>query len=127
MPLVTVSLLAGRPPSWNQAILDGVHDAIVAAGFPSTDRFQRMLELGPEHLIFHPTHPDLPTARTQQFVLVEILLSSGRPDDLKDTLRRTIVQNLGRRPGISPTDVMIIIYETAMRNWSFAAGEPRRG
>ena len=97
-----------------------------AAGFPNTDRFQRVLELGPDDLIFHPTHPDLSTARTQEFILVQILLSSGRSDDLKDTLRRAIVQNLGRQPGTAPTDVMIVIYETAMRNWSFAAGEPRQ-
>ena len=85
-----------------------------------------MLELGPDDLIFHPMHPDLSTARTQEFILVQILLSSGRSDDLKDTLRRAIVQNLGRQPGTAPTDVMIVIYETAMRNWSFAAGEPRQ-
>ncbi len=126
MPMVTVSLLAGRPPAWRRAILDAIHDAIVATGFPDTDRFQRVLEFAPDDLVVHPTHPDLSTPRTNQFILVEILLSSGRSDDLKDTLRHAIVQNLGRQPGISPTDIMILIYETAMRNWSFARGEPRR-
>jgi hypothetical protein len=71
MAMVTVSLLAGRPPAWRRVILDGIHDAIVAAGFPDTDRFQRVREFGPDGLAFHPTHPDLPTARTQVFALVE--------------------------------------------------------
>lgn len=126
MPPVTVSLCAGHPPTWRRAILDSIHDAVAATGFPATDRFQRVLELGPDDLVFHPTHPNLSTARTAGFILVEILLSAGRPDDLKGALRRAIVQNLGRRPGLSPTDAMIVIYETAVHNWSFAAGEPRQ-
>ncbi len=115
-----------RPLTWRRAILDSIHNAVAATGFPATDRFQRVLEFGPDDLVVHPTHPNLSTARTPEFILVEILLSTGRPDDLKDALRRAIVQNLGRRLGLSPTDIMIVIYETAVRNWSFAAGEPRQ-
>jgi hypothetical protein len=103
MPMVTVSLLAGRRPAWRRAILDGIHDAIVAAGFPVTDRFQRVLEFGPDDLAFRSTHPDLRTARTQAF---------GPGGD----------SVIARQPGISPTDVMIVSDETAMRDRSFAAG-----
>lgn len=102
MPLVTVSLSAGHPPTWRRAILDSIHDAIAATGFPATDRFQRLLELPPDDFVVHPTHPDLARARTHEFILLEILLSTGRPDDLKDALRRAIVQNLSRRRGSPP-------------------------
>ena len=43
MPLVTLTLQRARPREFKTAVLDTVHRALVAAGVPEADRFQRCL------------------------------------------------------------------------------------
>ena len=40
----------------------------VASGVPEKDRFQRVLEPGPEDFRFDAAYPDLTTPRTDEFV-----------------------------------------------------------
>lgn len=122
MPLVTITLTESFSATKQRAIADGVHDAIVAAGFPATDRFQKVLRLPADRLIYDPLHPDLPESRSEQFVLVELLLSKGRSGEFKRDLMKSIVANLARNPRVDPRDVMVVILETARENWAFSAG-----
>jgi hypothetical protein len=77
MPLVTLTLRPGKPKDFKLAILGAVHGALVASGVPEKDRFQRVLELGPDDFRFDGEYPDLPASRTDDFVLIEILWSVG--------------------------------------------------
>jgi hypothetical protein len=52
MPLVTVTVLESKTAAFKDAILAGVHRALVAAGVPEADRFQRVLDLPPENFRF---------------------------------------------------------------------------
>ena len=54
MPLVTLTVRAGKSSAFKSAILDGVHRALIASGVPEKDRFQRVLELGPDDFRFDP-------------------------------------------------------------------------
>ena len=58
MPLVTITVRTGKSSAFKSAILDGVHRALIASGVPEKDRFQRVLELGPDDFRFDPEYPD---------------------------------------------------------------------
>ena len=118
MPLVKISLRKGRSPEYKQAILDGVHAALVEAfRIPDLDRNQRLYELDPEHFEFPEKHSD-------RFAVVEIVAFPGRSTEAKKNLYAAIVRNLERSPGIPGNDVLIIIYEPPMGNWGIRGGKP---
>ena len=122
MPLVTVTLLRPRDAAFKRALLDTVHAALVGAGVPENDRFQRILTLAPEDARVDARYPDLASDRDQDFVLVEILWSVGRSVKVKRALVETLARALGRAIGVAPDNVMIVFKETAWENWSFAGG-----
>jgi len=122
MPLVTITVSGSRTPAFKDAVLGGVHRALVAAGVPEADRFQRVLELGAENLRFDPGYPDAKTPRGDDFVLIEVLWSVGRSVKVKRKVVADIVQNLARDPGVDPEHIMIVFKETMWENWAFAGG-----
>ena len=122
MPLVTVTTRPGKTPAWKRALLDGVHGALVASGVPEADRFQRIVELGPDDFVFDPRYPDAATPRTDDFVLIELLWSVGRSVKVKRKVLADIVAALARSPGLDPEHVMVVFVETAWENWAFGGG-----
>lgn len=122
MPLVTVTTLNGKSREFKSSVLDGVHAALVASGVPETDRFQRVLELGPDDFRFDARYPDAGSPRDNDFVLIEILLSVGRSVKVKKKILADIIAHLSRSPGIDPENVMVCFKETTWENWSFAGG-----
>jgi len=91
MPLVTVTLRKGKSGEFKSAVLAAAHAALVASGVPETDRFQRVLELSPDDFRFDPKYPDLTTPRTDDFVLIEILLSVGRSVKVKKKILSELI------------------------------------
>lgn len=122
MPLVTVTLRAGKPAAFKDAVLRGVHRALVATGVPETDRFQRVLELSAEDFRYDASYPDAASPRGEEFVLVEILWSVGRSAKVKRKTVTDIVTALRADPGVDPEHVMIVFKETQWENWAFAGG-----
>jgi phenylpyruvate tautomerase PptA (4-oxalocrotonate tautomerase family) len=122
MPLVTVTVLSGKPPAWKAAILAGVHRALVASGVPETDRFHRVLDLDETSFSFDGSYPDLASPRSSDFVLIEILWSVGRSVKVKRKVVADIVEGLRAAPGLDPEHVMVVFKETQWENWSFGGG-----
>jgi phenylpyruvate tautomerase PptA (4-oxalocrotonate tautomerase family) len=122
MPLVTVTLRRGKSNEFKSAVLGAVHGALVASGVPEKDRFQRVLELAPEDFRFDPDYPDLTAPRTDDFVLVEILLSVGRSVKVKRKILADIMAGLAQSPGLDPEHVMVCFKETGWENWAFGGG-----
>ena len=121
MPLVTVTVQKPKTAEFKDSVLSAVHDALVGAGVPQTDRFQRVLELEPEDFRFDPTYPDLSSERGEDFVFIEILLSVGRSVKVKRKIVQDIIETLRGR-GFNPESVMICFKETSWENWSFGGG-----
>jgi phenylpyruvate tautomerase PptA (4-oxalocrotonate tautomerase family) len=121
MPLVTLTVREGRTAAFKTAVLDAVHDALVEAGVPATDRFQRVIELGAEQFRFDTGYPDVKTARTEDFALIEILWSLGRSVKIK---KKLLADLMGRfaSAGIDAENVMLVLKETSWENWAFAGG-----
>jgi phenylpyruvate tautomerase PptA (4-oxalocrotonate tautomerase family) len=122
MPLVTVTLRKGKSTEFKSAVLSAVHRALVASGVPEADRFQRVLELGPDDFRFDPAYPDVSVPRTDDFVLVEVLLSVGRSVKVKRKILSDIVGSMATAPGLHPDNVMVVFKETQWENWAFAGG-----
>jgi phenylpyruvate tautomerase PptA (4-oxalocrotonate tautomerase family) len=122
MPLVTLTVRAGKSSAFKSAILDGVHRALIASGVPEKDRFQRVLELGPDDFRFDPEYPDLSVPRSEDFVLIEILLSVGRSVKIKKKILVDLLAGLSQNPGVNPENVMVCFKETLWENWSFGGG-----
>jgi phenylpyruvate tautomerase PptA (4-oxalocrotonate tautomerase family) len=122
MPLVTVTLRQGKSAAFKSAVLDAVHAALVGAGVPTTDRFQRVLELTPENFRYDPSYPDLARPRDQDFILIEILLSVGRSVKIKRKLLADLLAVLKQSLDVDAENVMLVFKETQWENWSFGGG-----
>ena len=122
MPLVTVTLRKGKSAEFKSAVLAAVHRALVASGVPEADRFQRVLELGADDFRFDPSYPDVNAPRTDDFVLIEVLLSVGRSVKVKRKILSDIISGVGAAPGLTPDNVMVVFKETQWENWAFAGG-----
>jgi phenylpyruvate tautomerase PptA (4-oxalocrotonate tautomerase family) len=121
MPFITVTVKKPKPAAFKTAILDCVHEAIVGAGVPPTDRFQRVLELGADDFRYDPRYPDLDADRGDDFVVIEILWSVGRSVKVKRKVLADLMGGLARH-GINGEHVMVVFKETAWENWSFSGG-----
>ena len=122
MPLVTLTVRRGKDAAFKSAVLNAVHNALVASGVPQADRFHRVLELSAEDFRFDPSYPDLASPRTDDFVLIEVLLSTGRSVKIKRKIAIDLIDSLRQSPGLAPDNVMLVFKETLWENWSFGGG-----
>ena len=122
MPLVTLTVRKGKSTQFKSAVLGAVHGALVVSGVPEKDRFQRVLELGPDDFRFDPDYPDLSVRRSEDFVLVEILFSVGRSVKVKKKILADLMASLAKDPGLNAENVMVVFKETLWENWAFGGG-----
>ena len=121
MPLVRISLREGKTEQYRKAVADGVHRAMVeGAAVPEQDRFQIITEHPPSGLIYDPTY--LGIQRTNDIVMVQIPLSTGRKLAQKRQLFKRMAEILAENPCLRPEDLMINLVEVAWENWSFGKG-----
>jgi len=120
MPLVRISLVKGRAPALRRSIGDAVHRALVETiAVPQRDRFQLLTEHEPGDLVYDSEY--LGIARSDNIVIIQITLSTGRSLEQKRKLYRRIAHNLGEL-GVRREDVWINLVEVAKENWSFGNG-----
>jgi phenylpyruvate tautomerase PptA (4-oxalocrotonate tautomerase family) len=117
-----VTVRKQKSTAFKTAVLEGVHQALVASGVPKEDRFHRVLELDEENFRFDAGYPDLTSPRTEDFVLIEILLSVGRSVKIKRKILADLISHLALNPGLNPENVMVVFKETQWENWSFGGG-----
>jgi 4-oxalocrotonate tautomerase len=122
MPLIRISLREGKTEEYRKALGDGVHRALVESmDAPAQDRFQLITEHPPGGLIYDPTY--LGIERTDNLVMVQITLSTGRKLAQKRKLFKRMAEILAEKPGLRPNDLMVSLVEVAWENWSFGNGE----
>jgi phenylpyruvate tautomerase PptA (4-oxalocrotonate tautomerase family) len=122
MPLVTLTVRRSKDAAFKSAVLDAVHKALVASGVPEADRFHRVLELSADDFRYDAGYPDLAKPRSEDFVLIEVLLSVGRSVKIKRRIAVDLIDALRQAPGLDPDDVMLVFKETTWENWSFGGG-----
>jgi len=121
VPLVRISLRSGKSPQYRRAIADSIHRSLVdAIKIPEKDRFQIVTEHAAGDLIYDPSYLDI--QRSDDVLLVQITLSTGRSVEIKKTLYARMVELLAESPGIRKEDLFVSLLEVAKENWSFGNG-----
>lgn len=119
MPFVEIFAPAHRSAEHTRRLADAVHGALVAAiGIPADDRFQAVS--APAELIYDPGY--LGIQRSTQFTLVRVTLRRGRSVEQKRALYSAIAEGASQAAGIRPEDVMVVLIENDLPDWSFGNG-----
>jgi phenylpyruvate tautomerase PptA (4-oxalocrotonate tautomerase family) len=120
MPLVRISLRAGKSAQYRQAVADEVHRSLVeVASVPEQDRFQVLSEHAPAELIYDPSY--LGVKRSDNIVMIQITLNQ-RTQAVKLAIYQTIAARLAKNPGMRPEDVLISLVSVTPEDWSFGEG-----
>jgi len=117
MPLVTVTMIKGKPKEFRKSILDAVHFALVTAfKIPDHDRNQRIVEIDSDNL-------EYPSGKSDNFITIEMNIFPGRSVAAKKILYQEIVARL-KTLGIQSDDILILLNEPLLHNWGIRGGYP---
>ena len=120
MPLINVSLRAGKPEAYRQAIFDGLYRAMrETLHVPEDDQFMTMSEHDPANF---RTGTAYGVSRTDDVVYIQITVFDTRTAEQKKALFKRTAELLGENPGIRPENVFVNVLESAKENWSVGHG-----
>ncbi len=121
MPLVRISLRAGKPRADIRAIADGVHQALIDTyGVPPGDRFLLISQHEPEDLIFDADH--LGIHRTADIVMIYIAAGNRRDTATRKRLDAAIADRLVAAPGLRRENVQVILSSNERDDRAFGNG-----
>ena len=121
MPIVTITTRQSKSAEFKNTVLTAAHAALIHAGVNPNDVFHRVLELSADDFRFDPMFPDVKTRRTEDFILMEILLGSGRSIEIKKQIVADVVQHLSQH-NFDPENLMVCFQDVPWENWSPAGG-----
>jgi 4-oxalocrotonate tautomerase len=120
VPLIHISLRAGKPPTYRQAIFDSLYRAMrEALGVPEDDQFMTISEHDAANFRYGSAFG---IVRSDDLVFIQITVFNSRTVKQKKALFRQIAELLGESPGIRPEDVFVNVLEAAKENWSVGHG-----
>ena len=111
MPLVTFTVRRGLSAADKFLISEAMLEAQVAAGYQRSDRFHRFLEVDQDDLLVDPRFPDYATDRTDRFMIIEVVISSGRPAGIAARIADEAVRLFGERLHLAPQDILFAFHE----------------
>lgn len=118
MPHAIVEIRRSWSDAEEVAIIDAVHEALVAAfQIPPGDRHIRLVEHQPHRFA---TPPDLEAP--ELFTLVTVDCFTGRSLEAKRNLYSEVVQRLGD-VGIPPDHISILVRDHPTENWGIEGGQ----
>jgi len=121
MPLLHISLRAGKPDTYRQAIFDSLYRALRETfDVPEDDQFMTITEHDAANFRYGASY--LGIARSDDLVFIQITANNTRTVEQKKALFRRIAELLGESPGIRPEDVFVNLIEVAKENWSLGLG-----
>jgi len=121
MPVVTLTVRKPKSAEFKARVLGAIHAALVEIGAHPNDRFQRVIELDEQDFQFDASFPDVRTRRTEDFMLVEILLGVGRSVKIKKQLLAGITERLAAL-GLDIENLMVLFQDLPWENFSPAGG-----
>ena len=120
MPLIHISLRAGKPLAYRQAIFDALYRAMRdALAVPEDDQFMTITEHDAANF---RTGNAYGVTRSADVVYIQITVFDTRTLEQKKALYRRTAELLGESPGIRPEDVFVNVLEAAKENWSVGHG-----
>lgn len=121
MPIISVTTTHGKSAQFKDAVFDALQTALSQVGVPRDNKFHRFIELAPEDFRFGSQFPDAQRPRDNDFLLIEVIWSTGRTVAMKRDLLKTLARSL-ETIGIHPENMMVYFQETAWENWACAGG-----
>ena len=120
MPLTHISLRAGKPDAYRQAIFDSLYRALrETLSVPEGDQFMTIGEYDAANFRYGAAFD---VARSDDLVFIQITVFNTRTVEQKKALFRRIAELLGESPGIRPEDVFVNLADAAKENWSVGNG-----
>ena len=120
MPLIHISLRAGKPEAYRQAIFDSLYRAMrETLNVPEDDQFMTITEHDAANFRYGKAFG---VVRSDDLVYIQITVFDTRTAEQKKMLFRRIAELLGERPGVRPEDVFVNILDAAKENWSVGHG-----
>ena len=121
MPVIHVSLRAGKGEAYRQSIFDGLYRAMrETLHVPEDDQFMTMTEHDAANF---RTGTAYGVARSADVVYIQITVFNTRTTEQKKALFKRTAELLGKNPGIRPEDVFITVLDAPKENWSVGNGE----
>ncbi|WP_019423420.1 tautomerase family protein [Paenibacillus sp. OSY-SE] len=120
MPFVRIDLRTGRSEAELRNISRNIHRAMIETiDVPEDDYFQVITQHGENEFFYDPNYLNM--NRTADMIYIQITMK-GRTLAKKRALYARIAERLHAAAGIRTQDVMIIVTETDVENWSFGNG-----
>ena len=111
MSQIKIYGLASTLQTHKAKLSDAIHQALVTAlQYPVEKKFQRFFALERADFIF-------PDDRSDDYLIIEILMFEGRSTSAKKLLIQTLFQNIQNQCNISTQDIEITIIEIPKENW----------
>lgn len=126
MPLAKIHVLEGR---YDEVRMDKVSAAIQSAlmntlGVPAEDFYQLIFEFPRSRFRHTPSFVGM--HYTDDLIVLDLTFIEGRPKETRLALLKDINTRVSAAAGVSPDDLMIILYESAGENFSFGRGLAQR-
>ena len=110
------------PAATKRLVADAVYDAMHATlGIPDGDRFIIFSAHAPNELFVDQSFMGM--TRTNNFVSIHATIRRGRSTETKQAFYKETARLLHERAAIEPDNVMIVISENELADWSFGRGE----
>ena len=120
MPRIHISLRAGKPEAYRQAIFDSVYRAMrETLNVPEDNQFMTISEHDAANFRYGNAYG---VARSADVVYIQITVFNSRTIEQKKALFRRIAELLGENTGMRPEDVFVTIYDAPKENWSVGHG-----
>ena len=126
MPFVTFTIRRGLSAAEKFRLSEAMLEAQVAAGYHRADRFHRFCEVDQDDLLIDPRFPDYATDRTDRFMVVEVVISGGKPTGTAATIAAEAARLFGERLNLAPQDILFVFHEVDPNLPRFPAASIRR-
>jgi 4-oxalocrotonate tautomerase len=121
MPLTHISMRAGKPEAYRQAIFDGVYRALRDDfNVPEDNAFMTIREHDAANFRYGASFMGI--ERSDDLVFIQITANNTRSVEQKKALFRRIADLLAERPGLRREDVFVSLIEVDKANWSLGNG-----
>jgi hypothetical protein len=122
MPFVTFTVRRGLSAADRSRLSEAMSEAQVAAGYHRADHFLEVQD----DLLVDLRFPDYATVRTDRFMVVEVIISSGRSTGTAATIADEAVRLFGERLHLTPQDILFVFHEVEPNLPRFPAASIRR-
>lgn len=120
MPTIHISMRAGKPEAYRQAIFDSLYRALRdTLNVPQDDQFMTITEHEAANFRYGGAFG---VARSDDLLYIQITVFNTRTAQQKKALFQRIAQLLAERPGIRPEDVFVTLADAPRENWSVGHG-----